>query len=94
MIVWLVESGDYEDRGVDLIAESPEAAVEALKAMFPPPYRVEWSPIGYRLSRSDDCYIVGMFDAVQGHSSAHTRCFEMRPMNVAVPRAAVEQVTR
>ncbi len=81
MRVWIVESGDYEQRGIALVAESLEAAIKAIKDRYGPPYIVEWNALkdegewGHSLT--------GNFAHVTGRSSEHTGTFEIRTWDVA-----------
>lgn len=69
MTVWVVESGDYEQRGIRYIAESFDTAVDVVKAAYGPPYRVAWTVDGQGLT--------GTFEAVVGYSIAHTARFDI-----------------
>lgn len=43
--VWIVESGEYEERKVDLVGTSPEACLDALKSFYDELYVTEWGPL-------------------------------------------------
>ncbi len=80
MRVWIVESGDYEQRGIDLVAESLEAAIKAIKERYGPPYIVEWDELNedkWGLS------LTGNFAHVAGKSAEHTGTFEIAAWDVA-----------
>ena len=65
--VWVVESGDYEQRGIDGIYGSFSSAIEGIKAGFGSPYIVDWVQDG------DD--LVGHFEEVLHYSTKHTARF-------------------
>ena len=64
MKVWLAWTGDYENRGVDGVYASREAAIEGTKRTYGPPYKVEWT-------LDSDGYLVGTFESVPGYSTNH-----------------------
>jgi len=78
---WIVETGDYEQRGIVLVASSLEAAVRAIKERYGPPYIVEWGELkdegewGHSLS--------GKFAQVTGRATAHTATFDIGAWGVA-----------
>jgi hypothetical protein len=81
--VWLVETGEYEQRHVFGIYASRADAVEGIKRTFQAPYRVVWTEEGDVL--------VGAFEGVQGYSTRHTGYYslEERPLERFVPVDAV-----
>jgi hypothetical protein len=78
--VWVVESGDYEQRGIDVVAKSLDAAVEAVKAMYPPPYEVKWGEVSE--SGWGQFSLRGDFDAVPGKSTKHETVFTFTAFDV------------
>jgi len=66
---WLIESGDYEQRGVDGIATSYKSAVELITNRYRNPYIVEWS--------DNDGYLLGNFECVPNYSTKHTAQFDI-----------------
>ncbi len=75
MTVYIVESGDYEQRGVDLVADSMDAAARAIQRRYSsPPYVVEWKPV---LVVDGIGTLVGEFADVPGWSVGHTGVFEI-----------------
>ena len=72
---WVVESGDYEQRHVVMVAATPEAAVVAIKRMFASPYVVRWEDAAQ--DADGDWRLVGHFDAVVGYSTQHQSTFEI-----------------
>ena len=80
MEVWIVESGEYEQRGIVLVAASREAAFEAVKALYGPPYRVKWSIAPE--DKYDAEALIGEFEQVTGYSVGHTARFDATPYDV------------
>lgn len=77
--VWIVETGDYEQRHVAGIYVSLEAAVDGIKETYKPPYRVAW----YEVEHGEDCStLTGDFEAVLHYSIEHTAYFDIRPMEL------------
>lgn len=75
MKVWIIESGDYEQRHVEGVAVSVATAVEFLKMAYGPPYLVAWEEV-----RQTDPYVfelTGHFEAVQHYSIKHDCTFEI-----------------
>jgi hypothetical protein len=70
--VWLVETGEYQDRMVWVVAASLPAAVKAVKEGYGPPYVVRWEE---KLDQDNPC-LVGHFEAVLGKSSCHTAVYD------------------
>ncbi len=90
MEVWVIESGEYEQRGVNGVAVSVAAAVEWLKALYPPPYVVTWGEPAqdeYYLPKFVIFRITGHFEAVQGYSVKHSRSARKR-LEVCVSMAS------
>jgi len=76
--VWVIETGEYEDRYVHGVAASLEAAVRGIEGEYASPYVVRWEP----LRRGDDgngAELVGHSEAVAGYSTRHTAVFDIRP---------------
>jgi hypothetical protein len=72
--VYLVEHGDYEQRGVWGVYVSESAAVAGVKATFAPPYIVKWDePKRGR----DRLRLTGHFEAVQHYSTQHVGDFDI-----------------
>jgi hypothetical protein len=78
--VYVVESGDYEQRGVVLVAASVEAAFAAVKAIYGAPYRVHWQ-------QADAETLVGDFEAIDGYSTQHTAYYDVTEYEVEVGKA-------
>ena len=75
--VWVVESGDYDQRMVVCVAASRDAAVSHVKDVYGPPYVVQWSE---RETHSDGgLTLTGTFQAVPGKSTSHTAHFDISP---------------
>jgi len=68
MEVVVVETGEYEQRYVVLVAASSEAAEAAVKETYRPPYIVSWELNERGLS--------GKFSAVLGYSTEHVGQFD------------------
>ena len=79
--VWVVESGEYEQRGIELVDISPEACEVAIKSRYGEPYKVRWEPL--RRIGDGEQELVGYFEAVQHFSTTHTNYFTMTryPLN-------------
>lgn len=84
MKVWVVQSGEYEQRGIDLIAESFDAAVEALKRRYAPPYVVTWDEPVHEPYEG----IGATFASVRGYSVAHSTFFDIQEWDVEALVAA------
>lgn len=76
--VWIVEEGDYEQRGVVLVAASLDAAVNEIKRMYGPPYRVAWDDLNYD-DETSPC-LTGHFEGVRGYSTTHTAHYSISKM--------------
>lgn len=72
--MWVVESGAYEQRGINLIAATRDAALAAVKATYGEPYRVQW--------RAADDGLIGDFENVPGYACAHTAHFSVTEYQV------------
>lgn len=79
--IWIVESGEYEQQHIDLVADSPEAAELAIKNRYSDPYIVEWSSL-----TEDDWgfHITGNFESVPWHSTRHKATFDISAYDVHV----------
>ncbi len=75
MKVWVVEEGEYEARGIVLIASSQDAVLPALEAEYPAPNIVRWE-------RVDDNCVEGHFQEVLHYCTRHTACFEFTEYEV------------
>jgi hypothetical protein len=75
MKVWVIESGEYENRGVDGVAISTDAADRFIRARFPAPYIVTWN-------RVDDTTLVGEFEQVLGRSTRHQSTYDFTEYEV------------
>ena len=74
-----MESGEYEQRGVDAVFASPDAALPYLRNLYGIPYVVDWiGPV------KDDWgfYIEGVFQRVIGYSTNHTARYELAEWDV------------
>jgi hypothetical protein len=69
MIVWLVEEGEYEDRGVVGVYSSIDNAVTGIKAQYPSPYIVKW--------KLKEKTLIGYFAKVTGYSTKHTEEYDI-----------------
>ena len=67
--VWVIETGDYEQRGVFGVAVSPEAAAACVKDCFTAPYIVRWD-------EPTEAGITGHFRSVPNYSISHTARFD------------------
>ncbi len=81
LTVYVVETGDYEQRGVFLVATSIDAAVQSIKAAYAAPFRVTWdSPT---VPDTMGCArLCGHFADVPGYSIAHEAIYDMTPYEV------------
>jgi hypothetical protein len=68
MKVYVVEEGDYEQRGVVLVAASVESAIRAIKARYTG-YPVSWE--------ADGMTLVGHFNHLVGKCCEHTANFDI-----------------
>lgn len=81
--VWIVESGDYEQRGIDLVTDSPESAIKAIKARFPSPYIVAWDePTEYTSKGETTISLQGVFGAVLHYSVSCVVVFDITKWQV------------
>ena len=67
--VWVVESGEYEQRGIDGIFSSKTKAIEGIKAHYQSPYIVAWETAGTGL--------LGHFKEVPNYSTEHSCQFDI-----------------
>lgn len=74
--VFVIESGDYEQRSVDGVVTSPEAGLRYLQALHPHPFKVTWE--GPKPDK-EDFVIVGRFEQVQHFSTAHVCVYRLTP---------------
>lgn len=87
MEVYIVESGEYEDHGFDLAAITLEAAIDALKERFAPPYIVKWDDVKkedyiYDGEDKGNWHLTGHFEDVPGYSIKHTQVFDITKYKV------------
>lgn len=68
--VWIAESGDYEQRGIDLVGRTLEDAVAAVKSVYCAPYKVTWGPL--EIQNDDEATLTGEFKQVINYSTEHT----------------------
>lgn len=82
--VWIVETGDYEQRGTMAVYSSPEAAEAGIKATFGPPYIVRWEPLerGQQSTSGYSYHLTGHFEAVNHYSIEHTGHYDIDPWPV------------
>lgn len=74
MKVWVCESGDYEQRGIDGVWDSLEHGIAGVKADYGAPYVVEW------VTKKET--LVGHFARVNGYSIEHICSFYFTEMEV------------
>lgn len=70
-IVWVVESGEYEDMGIDGVYDNHESAIEGIKTRYGYPYIVSWE--------EDSGVLIGHFETVLHYSIKHTKVFYITP---------------
>ena len=63
--VWVIETGDYEERHVVGVAATVEAGVSWIKALHGRPHEVRWDDL------TGDGPLVGHFSSVPGFSTEH-----------------------
>ncbi len=73
-IVWLVETGEYEQRYIVGVYESYDAAIGGIKRIYKHPYIVKWEMDGKDL--------IGHFDSVPHYSVECTGTFTIEPYPV------------
>ncbi len=73
MTVWMVESGEYEQRGVMFIAASKDAAIRAVKDSYAD-YKVVWA--------ETDGGLAGTFEELQYLSTKHIAYFDITEWTV------------
>ncbi len=64
MIVWLVETGDYEQRTITGIYDSLEVAIDNIKRPYGPPYKVVWQE---PILTEDGAELTGIFSYVANY---------------------------
>lgn len=69
MFVWVIESGNYEQRYVYGVADSIESAVAFLREEYAPPYVVAWDAPYIQDERT--AYMRGKFSRVLNYSTEH-----------------------
>ncbi len=79
MSVWVVQTGDYEQRGICLIAASLEVAVKAIKERYPAPYKVTWEEL---VQQGSDYELKGHFEQVPHYAIERTAYFDIEEMEV------------
>lgn len=81
MKVWLVESGEYEQRGVVGIYESLEAAEACIKARYAPPFPdiVRWEPLEQSV---DGWTLTAHFEKLNGYSVGGPSYWDIQPVEV------------
>lgn len=82
--IWICESGEYEQRGIDFVCASVESGVAHLKAKYSTPYIVTWDEAveERRGDRHVSFKVVGHFQCVIGLSSKHNCEFEFTEYEV------------
>ncbi len=86
MEVWVIESGEYEQRSIDGVAVSVAAAVEFLKQTYGPPYIVTWDePVQEQIYLPNLIIfkITGHFEHVMNYSCRHDCDFEIQRYELA-----------
>ena len=81
MDVWVIETGDYSERGVFGVASSLEAAVHYVKARYQGPYIVAWEE---KTDSQGELYLEGRFEFVSHHSTEHKARYDFVRYAVAV----------
>lgn len=81
--VWIVESGQYSDWSIDLVAADVATAVEKIKETYKHPYIVVWSDL--KKNSESEYILVGDFAAVPGYSTKHLDCFCITRHEVVLP---------
>lgn len=79
MTVYLVESGEYSQRGVVDVFASEQAALDGIKADYPAPYVVTWGP---PVRDGKFLTLTGHFKHVQGYSIGHSADFDITAWEV------------
>jgi hypothetical protein len=64
--VWVIESGDYEQRSVNGVADSVESAVAYVRTTYAPPYIVAWEAVV--IQDDESAYRKGKFARVLNYS--------------------------
>jgi hypothetical protein len=87
MDVYVVETGEYEQRYVVGVADSVESAVDCIKSIYGEPYIVEWGDVTPDGWSPDTWDFSGTFEFVPGKSIAHKALFSITKMSVHSARA-------
>lgn len=81
MKVWIAQDQvAYEAPVFLFVGETSRAAANAIKALFAPPYRVEWEES--LASNGDVNGLTGTFEFVMGKSTAHSARFSIEDYEV------------
>lgn len=83
MDVYVMESGEYEQRHVCGVFSSIDAARRDLERTYAPPYRVTW-----REESTEDGgrhAFIGEFEGVMGLSTPHTGTYDLTRTTVDAP---------
>ena len=75
MIVWVIETGEYEYRHIVGVASSVDVAVKLVKGMHGSPYIVSWK-------QDSMTSMVGYFEEVIGFSTKHSEEYTFTPYEV------------
>lgn len=83
--LWMVETGEYDQRYTMCVADSPELAEQYIHKAYPPPFIVNWEPMEDTTWRGgDERYeqytVTGHFAEVAGKSTRHTNYFTIEPI--------------
>lgn len=73
--VWVIEHGEYENRGVFGVAETVTAAISHIKRSYGYPFVVRWGEV--KCEPNGSWSIQAYFEAVPGHSTTHKDTFEI-----------------
>lgn len=77
--LWIIETGDYEERYVFCVCETPSAGFAHVIATFGSPYVVAWRDIKQTRDDADgfkQFTLTGDFSGVHGFSTQHTANFD------------------
>ena len=67
--VWVVETGEYEDRFIVGIYDSRKSAIEGIKEPYGSPYVVRWE--------QNERILTGHFEEVANYCTKHSADFEI-----------------
>lgn len=81
LVAWVVESGEYEQRGVYGVYSSLQESVNAIKRRCGPPYIVTWRD-PKKSSFGEDYELAGHFTGVPRHSGSGPRDWTITPYNI------------